>query len=306
MRLFLSLSEYSVIVGKSGSGFKYAIQFAGAIDGSGLSGDTVMKYPRLRKIEEYVVKHDFVALDELCEVFGKSKNTIRRDVSELVESGMFEKVYGGVRASQTPGHSFSSFAERTKRNANQKKSVGEIAGSFVKNGDVIFIDSGTTVAALLPFLTDLSSLTIVTVSVQVLSFCLNYPNIQCIDLGGPLNHSTASLMPDEKTAERLHQFNIGKAFMGATGVSIEKGVTNQLGELPIKKKAVEHSNTCYLLVDSSKFDRVALLTFADLKEFDCVITDAPPAKKYRDYFRQNNIKLIAGEQGGKKNRRVER
>lgn len=258
-------------------------------------GDTIMKYPRLRKIEEYVIQRDFVALDELCSVFGRSKNTIRRDVIELVESGMFEKVYGGVRAAPTPGHSFSSFTERAVHYAREKKRLAKVAASFVRDGDVIYLDSGTTIAAMLPHLADLSSLTIVTVSIHVLSFCLNHPNIQCIDLGGPLNHSTASLMPDEKTAERLHQFNVSKAFMGATGISIENGVTNQLGELPLKKKAVEHSNIRYLLVDSSKFDHVALLTFASLTEFHAVITNTLPQKKYRDYFQENNIKLIASE-----------
>ena len=42
-----------------------------------------MKVSRLNSIEQYVISRETVSIDELCEVFGVSKNTIRRDLNEL-------------------------------------------------------------------------------------------------------------------------------------------------------------------------------------------------------------------------------
>ena len=55
-----------------------------------------MKVSRLNSIEQYVISRETVSIDELCEVFGVSKNTIRRDLNELEMRGHITKVYGGV------------------------------------------------------------------------------------------------------------------------------------------------------------------------------------------------------------------
>ena len=57
-----------------------------------------MKVSRLNSIEQYVISRETVSIDELCEVFGVSKNTIRRDLNELEQRGHITKVYGGVTA----------------------------------------------------------------------------------------------------------------------------------------------------------------------------------------------------------------
>ena len=57
-----------------------------------------MKISRLNAIEEYVLSKKTVSIDELCEVFSVSKNTIRRDLNELEARGHIAKVYGGVTA----------------------------------------------------------------------------------------------------------------------------------------------------------------------------------------------------------------
>lgn len=62
-----------------------------------------MKVSRLNSIEQYVISRETVSIDELCEVFGVSKNTIRRDLNELEQRGHITKVYGGVTATVPSG-----------------------------------------------------------------------------------------------------------------------------------------------------------------------------------------------------------
>ena len=94
----------------------------------------------------------------------------------------------------------------------------------------------------------------------------------------------------------LEHYHIQKAFMACTAFSLENGATNSsLEELTIKQKVMEKSRKRYLLVDSSKFDHAALLTFAKGSDFDAVFTDQEPSAKYVEYFREHGVELVLSE-----------
>jgi DeoR family myo-inositol catabolism operon transcriptional repressor len=76
-----------------------------------VSREDDMKYNRIKEIEKYIMEHEAVTLDTLCEVFKVSKNTIRRDLNILTEKGSISKTYGGVVAN-TANNLFVSFEER--------------------------------------------------------------------------------------------------------------------------------------------------------------------------------------------------
>ena len=109
-----------------------------------------MKVSRLNAIEQYVISHETVSIDELCEVFEVSKNTIRRDLNELEMRGHITKVYGGVTATVPSGAVPTPI--RSSLNTVDKSLIGRLAAEEVEDGDTIFIDSGTTTLCLLRFL----------------------------------------------------------------------------------------------------------------------------------------------------------
>ncbi len=248
-----------------------------------------MKFTRLSSMEEYILSRDFVSLDELCSVFGKSKSTVRRDVSDLVSNGLIEKVYGGVKAVKH-SRKLVSFSERIIKMPDEKLVIGKLAAEYVEDGDIIFIDSGTTTLNMIPFLANVGNITVLTNSMYVINRCMEYPNLKIISFGGLLNLETASFTADYCSLDHIKRFNIRKAFMAATGVSIENGATNASpGEMNIKNLITKISDTCFLLVDATKFDRSALLTYADLPDFRYVITDRKPPDTYISFFAEHNI-----------------
>lgn len=256
-----------------------------------------MKYDRQRELEEYVAKRDFVSLDELCQVFGKSKNTIRRDVAELVKAGAMEKVYGGVRAARQATDTLLSYTDRNIKHSEEKQKICTLAAGYAEDNDVVFIDSGTTVVHLIPHLAALKGITVLSNNLHVLSCCMEYPTLNTISFGGQLNPETASFSSNFCSLDNLRRFNINKAYMAATGISVNKGATNSSpGELAIKRSIVEKSDTCFLLADSGKFGHAALLTYAGLDQFQYVVTDRPPDDVFQLYFKEHGIQLVAGEE----------
>ena len=147
-----------------------------------------MKVSRLNSIEQYVISRETVSIDELCEVFGVSKNTIRRDLNELEMRGHITKVYGGVTATVPSGAVPTPI--RSSLNTVDKSLIGRLAAEEVEDGDTIFIDSGTTTLCLLRFLVAKKRITIITHSLGALSEASKYDNLNIISLGGIYSPTT--------------------------------------------------------------------------------------------------------------------
>lgn len=248
----------------------------------------MLKSKRIKEIQEYVAKHEAVSLDELVEVFDVSKNTIRRDIQPLVESGEIKKVYGGVSINNS---SLVSFSDRKQQNQKTKELIAKSAAEFVDEGDIIFIDSGTTTMEMFEFIKN-KEITIITNNLIFIINSLPYDNLNIISIGGSLERKTNSFTNFSEN-NLLKTFNINKAFMASTGVSILNGVTNASPlESELKKIAVQRSFEVFLLVDHDKFNKYGLITYCDLNEIDYLITDEIPNVHFQEYAEENNIQII--------------
>lgn len=252
-----------------------------------------MRSQRLDKIKNHLYEHKTVTLDELCEVFQVSKNTIRRDINELVASGEVKKIYGGVTIE---GISPTvSFAERNISNLPLKQKIAKKAATLVSDNEIIFIDSGTTTIHMIEHIKDIENLTILTNSVGVIINCIPYPNINVISLSGNLNRKTLSFT-GSSASEVLSQYNISKSFLAATGISTISGATNSSPtETDIKRTAIQKSQQSYLLVDHNKFDVVSLMTFSNYDDLDGIITDKLPSATLADTITSKGCKIILAD-----------
>ncbi|MGM0877315.1 MAG: DeoR/GlpR family DNA-binding transcription regulator [Bacillota bacterium] len=251
----------------------------------------MFKTERIEQIQEYVFVHETVSLDELVKVFNVSKNTIRRDVQQLVERGRIMKVYGGVAVNHS---TLKSFNERQTRNLKLKKSIARAAANFVEDGDIIYIDSGTTTLEMVEYL-QTKNVTIITNNLDFIINSFPYQNLNVISTGGVFDRKTKSFV-NLKNMDLLKSYNINKAFMASTGISISNGVTHSSPlESEIKQTVVKKSSKVYLLVDHYKFDKYALMTYCNLDKIDYIITDTAPSENYQEYIKRHNIELVSSD-----------
>jgi DeoR family myo-inositol catabolism operon transcriptional repressor len=248
----------------------------------------LIKDKRIIKIQEYVIENHSASLDELVSVFDVSKNTIRRDVQELVDRGKLKKVYGGVSINHKK---LEAIQDRKIRNQKEKASIVKTASSFVEDGDIIFIDSGTTTIEMFEYIKD-KHLTIFTNSVDFIVRALPFEHLTIISIGGLLDRKTNSF-GNPQNMDLLYNYNIKKAFMASTGISPSNGVTNASPlESELKKIIVNRSSEVFLLVDHDKFDKYGLMTYCGLDEIDYIVTDKIPNETFQDYAQKNRIKFI--------------
>jgi DeoR family myo-inositol catabolism operon transcriptional repressor len=124
---------------------------------------------------------------------------------------------------------------------------------------------------------------------------LPYENLNVIAIGGILERKTNSLVNPQRM-EVLNAYNINKAFMATTGISLSNGVTNASPiETDLKQTIVRRSQNVFLLADHDKFDKYGLMTYCELKDIDYLITNKTPDKEYQVFTKENQIELVVVE-----------
>lgn len=243
-----------------------------------------MRIKRIDLIEKYIFQQKSVSLDTLCEKFSVSKNTIRRDIETLAEKGTIKKVYGGVTVVEDAKtiQKVIPYEERNTVYASEKDLICQKAASFVEDHDIIYIDTGTTCLNLVNYISS-KTCTIITNSLQVYIQAIPYANLNVISLPGRLKRETLSFVGSE-IVDYLKTYNISKAFMACTGITIENGLTNATTEeYIVKKAAIENSKTRFILADHSKFGHFSLMTYCNLADIQHIITDTELPDDYKKY-----------------------
>lgn len=249
-----------------------------------------MKEKRIYQIANYIESVGVVSMEELCKYFDISMSTLRRDINILLERNSVQKVYGGVSANE---HGLIPFENRDIINKSEKSTIAKNAAQLICSNELIFIDSGTTTQDIVKYLpSHISKLTILTNNLDIINDVAGRTDINLLVLGNIFKHSTRSFVGND-TVDIINKYNINKAFMAATAVSIENGLTNSdIQEYEIKKRVVEKSHQVYLLTDASKFDHATLLTYAQLQDITGIVTSKSIPEKYCTYCRENGIKLV--------------
>ena len=248
-----------------------------------------MRLDRLNQMENYIIHNGLTSIEDLAKKFEVSIHTVRRDLGEIMQRGNIEKAYGGVFAINK---NIQSISVRTEKYPDAKKKIGKLASTLIKPHKSLFLDSGSTVSTILPYLAQASDVTIITHSLITMYEASKYPSLKIIALGGLYNSDTASYIA-VSGQEILSRFSIDMALIAATGISLESGLTdNVYMEAEIKRAAIKCSKRIVLMADHSKFDKTALTSYLRLEDLDVLVTDKKPSEKYMQFMQNNNIDLL--------------
>jgi DeoR family myo-inositol catabolism operon transcriptional repressor len=251
-----------------------------------------VRQDRLNEMEHYILDHGTASLNDLCQHFHVSMNTIRRDLADLLVGGQIKKVYGGVSA-EIHTHAVIPMSERAIRNNSSKQLIGKLAASLVQDGMSIFLDSGSTTLRILPHLVDKKNVTVITHSLMAMYEAARNPFLNIIALGGMYNNSTCSFV-GSNTLDELSKMAIDLVFLGATGVTLERGLTNTTYfEAEIKQSVARRNKNLVLTADYSKFGHNALLSFCNFENLSAVVTDQALPDEYESVASQIGIRILS-------------
>ena len=221
--------------------------------------------------------------------------TIRRDLRELSKDNIVTLIPGGavLKKNSPIDTDEEKYLIQTAESLmlEEKIKISRKAASLVEPNDIIVIDTGSTTENLPKFILENISLTVICYTLNNLFNIYENENWKLVFPGGYFHNNTL-MFESPEGIEVIKRIRANKAFISAAGVSEKLGVTCATSyEKETKQAVIESSDTKILLVDSSKFGKIKISHFANLPDFDIIITDTGISKECEEVIKNIGVKL---------------
>lgn len=254
----------------------------------------MLAHERQAHIIDHLREHRVIKITDIVSRFGVSNLTARRDLDVLQEQKIVRRVYGGAILSADPatlGRPDVLLPSGNQAQAKniEKKAIGKLAATLVREGDILFLGSGNTVLEVARNLRNFSSLTIITCSLAVINELSTTSNTIYV-LGGRLDNSEHSI---DVSDARLQSFCADKAFISCDGVTLTHGVTASYPpNTVVGHSMVKNAKQAILVSNSRKFGNNALSVTCELSELNTIVTDEGLSQEFRDELAQQGVTLM--------------
>ncbi len=231
-----------------------------------------------------------VTTADLVTRFGVSAETVRRDLLEMEQKQLLNRVHGGAVAVSEMIPDLT-LIQRTHEFEEEKRYLSEVAANFIKEGDIIGVDSGSTAVIFAQVLKEkFKHLTVVTYSSDVF-LILRDTKFNIILCGGSY-YEGENCFIGSLTLEAFQKLCVKKMFICPSTVSLKYGISIYNQDLyMIQKYMIASSDKVFILADSSKFEKRALLTVDKMKPEYTYITDNKLNKELMALYKENGLEV---------------
>ncbi len=250
-------------------------------------------YNRHLRILDILKDKGSVSVDELAEALDVSAVTIRRDLDVLDQRGFLVRTHGGAlpmnqRVEQVPERQFN---EKDILNVMEKKRIAEKAVELVQDGEIIFMNSGSTLLFFIKALRN-KRVKIITNNAAAID-CEHDPLVEFMFLGGEYREQSRSFV-GEIPINTLKNFYSNHTFLGTNGLDLERGLTtSNYQECSINQAMIENTHgKVIVLADSSKLGKVSNFISSELNKVDVVVTDTGCPDSIKKQLIEKGIEVI--------------
>lgn len=230
----------------------------------------MLKEERQQAIIEFMRRNGKVLVADLIVQLNVSEDTIRRDLNELAEEGILQRVHGGAlpRASSLP------YEQRVQETNAARRAVAEAAARLIHDGQVVLMDSGSTILEVVAHLPTSLRATIVTNSLPVAAALTHHTEVDVHVLGGRLKKD-AQAMVGVPVVEALRQFRADLCLLGVCSLHPDIGISMlDMEEAYVKRTMIEQAAEVAAVADATKLGTAAPYVIGPLSALTYLITDS--------------------------------
>jgi DeoR/GlpR family transcriptional regulator of sugar metabolism len=245
---------------------------------------------RRQKILEQLNSTGRVYVRLMAGEMGVTEVTIRRDLASIQRQGLIKKTYGG--AVPASPEVTTSVRYRQTRRLEAKRIVGRLAAALVEDGDIIYLEAGSTCYEIIPHLARKKNLTIIVNSLYLMRRLGELVGHKIIIIGGEYRPERMDMVGPAAEAA-IAQLSGFKAFTGADDIAIDAGISGaDVVTVGFAKLVLKRASEVIFVGDRTKFDNPALYKIADIDRLDYIVTDVKPSKQWHEAAKQKDIRLL--------------
>ena len=240
---------------------------------------------RRRRILELVNARGRLRVSELAKLVGVTEPTVRKDITDLDGMRLLRRTHGGALAVR-PAYE-ASVSARASANVRGKRAIARACLAEIKDGDAIFVDSGTTMIALAEALCPGPAVlgdgagralpvnvNVLTNAVEVARTVATVPGMRHNVLGGQYRMA-GDCFVGPMTVEALQRFTPNISFIGVSGLSETGFTVADVNEAQVKLAAMERGRRVIVPMDHTKVGAVDFVKVCDPDGVETVVTDEP-------------------------------
>ena len=218
-----------------------------------------IRYPEILEIARREGK---VTVEGLADHFGVTLQTIRRDLSDLADSGRLERVHGG--AVLPSGTTNIGYEDRRGLNPEGKTAIARACAAQIPHDCSVFLNIGTSTEAVADGMLAHRNILAVTNNLNVAATLARNPDCEVVVTAGSLRRADGGLTGD-LTETTIRQFKFDIAVIGCSALDEDGDILDfDMQEVGVTRTIIEQSRRVFLVADHTKFRRQAPVRVAAL------------------------------------------
>jgi len=247
---------------------------------------------RYTHIAELIRNKKRVLVTDLAAHFNVSEVTIRKDLTHLEEIGICRRFHSGAVAATEAGIIDVPVKHKVTIAKDLKDRIARLAVTLIEPDNTVMIDAGSTAHLIAYHLKGRRNIRVVTNSLMVGSELADETGIEVVLTGGNV-YSVSQALVGSLAIEALRRIHVDIAFVGAMGVSIERGFTSPtLAEAQCKEAMFAGAGKKVIVTDHTKLEQVSFAKFAGFPDVDILVTDSQADSEIVNKYRNAGLDVM--------------
>jgi len=246
--------------------------------------------PRHQEILDIAKTQGKVQVEDLASRFEMTPQTIRKDLNELCEKKLLNRIHGG--AVFPSGMENMQYEQRRQIAAGEKEAIGRAAARLIPDNASLFVNIGTTTEAVSQALLDHGKLMVITNNINVANRLRVYPQFEVVIAGGVVRGADGGIV-GEAAVDFIRQFKVDFAVIGASAIDEDGALLDyDFREVKVAQAIIANARHVILVADSTKFERTAPVRIAHISQVHSFVTDRGVPANLRRICRENSVELM--------------
>lgn len=245
---------------------------------------------RQNKILTLAREQGRVEVDELSASFNVSPQTIRKDLNELCDRQLLQRIHGGAIVGS--GIENVSYEARRLLAPGAKRAIGKKAAELIPDNSSLLINIGTTTEQVAQALGNHRGLLVITNNVNAVEIMKNFLGVELIIAGGQVRRSDGGIVGDA-AVEFINQFKADYAVIGVSAIDADGSLLDyDFREVRVAQAIIRNARHVILVTDAMKLERSAPIRIGHISQINTLVIDENLPQKLADICAAGGVAVV--------------
>lgn len=231
-----------------------------------------------------------VDVEDLSTTFKVSPQTIRKDLNELCDKQLLQRIHGGAIVGS--GIENVSYEARRLLAPGPKKAIGQAAAALIPSNSSLLINIGTTTEQVAYALSGHRGLLVITNNINAVQIMKNFFGIELIIAGGQVRRSDGGIVGGA-AVDFINQFKVDYAVIGVSAIDEDGSLLDyDFREVRVAQAIIKNARHVILVADRMKLERSAPIRIEHISKINTIVIDGGLSQKLEDICLANDVRIV--------------